>query len=350
LDGAGAWIKPTGNDIARIGVSDPKPFKDDQTMNLPTIVKDYGRIMVDDIMCVDIFKEIQTAINAMQATRLSPDGWYKNAVSGTPENYEGTVKGGNASNFFGTFDDQPCYGGPDPRYPCPARVDCPDNATDNEAVVEYLLQPGTCLWSCPACIDESGWYELDPGDGPGNPPSVVNAYYSGFEYNCDTGSSDFGNLMGGEQACNQTAVSAYLKISGVSTTFSAMCDFYDFGTATGSCPTEDPPDIILGPDLGNYGTDCQPCQISFNAYGQNVQYRKWTKFNTASIDSNGKATSSKLGDTSEPYVPSPIRPCDDGTGGQVVYDPPACLYEASKNDGYRVSDQTCILKWSFTYV
>jgi hypothetical protein len=347
LDGTGGWIIPTGNDVVRRGVVTPQPFQADITMNLPTIVKDYGRIMVDDIMCTEIFTEMQTAINAMIATKRDPDGWYKNRVAGTPEVWKGSTDLNNyPSNFFGTFDDYPCYGGPDPRYPCSSPPPpCVSNPSDNEAVVVYLLQPGSCYYSCPSCIDYTGWgtYPADDGALPFG-PYVNNAYASEFQYD---GS---GTLMGGLQGVAQTAVSGYLRISNVPTIFSATIDFYDFAAANGSCPDVGIADARLGSDVGNLGTTCQPCTITFDDYGQPVIWRRWKKFDSESIASDGTAASTKLGDVGGPYPPSPVRPCYDGTTSAVVFSPPAYPYDAASTDGYKVTDQTAILKWGFTYV
>ncbi len=79
LDGSGAWNIPAGNDIVRRGVPTPQPFRSDQTMNLPTIARDCGFVMIDDLMCVETFTEIQQTINALKATKRDP-GWFACAV------------------------------------------------------------------------------------------------------------------------------------------------------------------------------------------------------------------------------------------------------------------------------
>lgn len=86
------WIIPTGDDVVRLGVRTPRPFRADRTCNLPTITTEYGLFNVGDYVDgLNLHNELYTALNLLVWTLKSPDWAVKTFWAGGGSSYRDNI-------------------------------------------------------------------------------------------------------------------------------------------------------------------------------------------------------------------------------------------------------------------
>ncbi len=252
-----------------------------------------------------------------------------------PEVYEGST------GSFGEVADFATDGSgtmPDPRFPYPARVE-DTTLAEAEAAITYLLQNGSVYWDDSGGPPEpAGWFPGGATSGAAvSAPKVDSSYYSEYNFNAD------GSVRYGKLSVNQDAYSGYLRVTDLPTVFGTAVDYYNFAAIS---PATD----RLGPDPGSTTTDILTVAHSFNAFGQPVAWREWTKFSSGSVSSDGTAVSAKLGRADESSAnPIPLIPVWDGNTS-YGYDYPGYDRNANRIEGFQITDQTAVLLWDFTYI
>jgi hypothetical protein len=298
----GIWTIPSGMDSVRLGVPTAEPFQADQTMNLPTIVKDYGNIMVDDIMCVEVFTEMQAAINALIATKA--DGVWVAGHTETNEDYQVNILGdtGDERNYiFDTPDDAP--------------------ASYNYSKGSYDLSIYNQLTGGVDEISGDPW----PGPNQGNWDTIAHPQKS---YTSLYGERCFGDGHGGgEMQSAGTSESGYAKGTNISTVFSSTMDAYCFGYIDAA--NEDPADFTV--DDAEHITE-------FDATTNPVLWRLFEKVSSDSGSDATRVSATKLGDLTT-NIPAIER----------LAAAPGESHRKDVNHGWYVPDPVLILKWDFTY-
>lgn len=94
------WVKPTGADTARLGITTAKDFHANQAENLPDFHKRYGKFTLGDAVCSGVFDELYKCLNVLVWTKVNV-GWDSASSSGgTPElNHKFGGSGGQTSSF-----------------------------------------------------------------------------------------------------------------------------------------------------------------------------------------------------------------------------------------------------------
>jgi hypothetical protein len=239
--GSSSWTVPSGADTSRIGVTvTPQNFHASARENLPTYVKRYGRYMIGDAVCSEVFTELYKFINVLLWTKVRID-WVADAVDGTPEN-NGATSSGSDSGCGGTG------------------AGCPPTDTCETAKAQ-----AAALWA-PA-----------PGGDGVAPFATSSSNFTQFVDPCypDDGCHEYG----------VSRMSSYGKADGLCTRQACAVDFYDFASGPAGL------DVTAGCVGGN--------RRVFNSFGDAVAYQAWKKFGSvgAAVRSSARV---KLGSSSMP--------------------------------------------------
>lgn len=259
---AGAWTKPVGVD-ARSGAAAVK-FHDNQTENLPTMVKRYGRMMLGDYVLSDApLTEIYTVLNLMVWTKY-PVGWTNEFTVSVAEN----------NKNFGLF--------------------------INGA---YIPEGGGTAWTTIHTNTDADW-DGHAFTASGDPPV---AYAVAQD-----------DLLGDNATGNENGVYEYGVInsfpSGDKCPIASAIDWYAHAI------------IKAGdPDDQHHKVGTTVIDTRFNSNGFNLHFRKYGKYDTTGPATTTRRLSAKLGPNGKPTWPTqPAWPIIN----EVTGDPGAWTYEA----------------------